>query len=352
MNPKKTKAREGEAFEHFADSRAKWDFSEASLKEHGVLDPDMLMECWAYEFSRENWQLVEAISAWRASLESPLSFEQLKRASAGSPMLRIPGNKREGITERFFTIPFPAIYVLSPEWPEKSFLEIASEERSRRVALASPKLTDMRLPQRSPSKSYSWYTWEPNWVQDLDEYPTSLEANPNNLGLTKKSGWDNLFSDLMASVSSNNKLRAFRDEEPATILPCAEYTDPEAEKFAYALTECVLFRIPWKYSDKVIRGLMEKWLKENRPASENPPKISDRAKTGKTRRQNMEKHLEMLGRLRLVKQSYPGARTWYPLKDDERLFTDDSHLLRTKDTIEREAKRFSPVVSLIKDVSK
>jgi hypothetical protein len=109
MRPKKPKAREGETFEHFAASRAKWDFSEASLKEHGILDNEMRMECWAYEFSRENEQLVEAIRVWRASFGGSLSFAQLNRASAGSPMLRIPRNKQQGIAGRFVTIRFHSV---------------------------------------------------------------------------------------------------------------------------------------------------------------------------------------------------------------------------------------------------
>ncbi len=335
-----------ERFEQFAARSAQWDFSPKSLKDHGVVENDMLMECWAYEFSRENKGLVKAICAWRNGLGTSLSFEKLLRASAGSPLLRIDHNEKLEIEAPFVTIRFPAIYVFSPEWPEKSFLEIASEERNQRVALATKKKLSGKVRQ-----GYSWYTWQRNWKKDLEEYP-NLEADPKSLVLHKQSGWDQLFGDLMASASSNNKLRAFQDKEPASLRPDAENSDPKAEKFIYAQSECVLFRIPWKYSDEVILHLMEKWLKENRPASENPPKISGKAKTGKTRLQNMAKHLEMLGRLRLVKQSDHGAMTWHPLKDDERLFTDDSHLLRTKETIEREVLRFSPPLYRTPDASK
>jgi hypothetical protein len=316
-------------FEQFAARSAKWDFSPKSLKDHGVVDKDMLMECWAYEFSRENEELVKAICAWRNGLGTSLSFEQLLRAYAGSPLLQVDG--------RFFTIPFPAIYVFSPEWPKNSFLEIASEKRNERVTLATKK---------RPGKvrgGYSWYTWQRNWEKDLDEYP-NLEADPKSLGLHKESGWDQLVRDLMPSVSSSNKLRAFLDEEPANILSDAQYLDPKADPFIYAQAECVLFRIPWKYSNKVLGSLMARWLKENRPASENPPKISGKAKTGKTRLQNMKKRLEMLGKWRLVKKNHEDISTPHPL-ENKPLFRDCWRWNQTEEMIIRERRLFEPLIS-------
>jgi hypothetical protein len=49
-------------FEDFAYNRAKWDFSTRSLQEHGVVDNETLLECWAYEFSRENSELTNGSS--------------------------------------------------------------------------------------------------------------------------------------------------------------------------------------------------------------------------------------------------------------------------------------------------
>jgi hypothetical protein len=329
MRPKKPNAREGETFEHFAASRAKWDFSEASLKEHGILDNEMRMECWAYEFSRENEQLVEAIRVWRASFAGSMSFAQLKRASAGSPMLRIPRNKQQGIAGRFVTIRFPAFYVFSPEWPDKSFLEIGLAERRHRIALA---------------KDYSWYTWQPNWEKGLDEYP-NLEADPKSFGLHKQSGWNQLLSDLMASAASNNKLRAFLDKEPANVRLDAQYLDPKDDPFIYAQAECVLFRIPWKYDDKVILKLMAKWLKENRPEVEIPAKVSGRAKTGKTRLQNMKERLEMLGKWRLVKQNHGDISTLHPLESKKPLFRDRWRWDQTNEVVIKERRLFDPIIT-------
>jgi hypothetical protein len=330
MSPKKKpKAREGETFEHFAASRAKWDFSEAFLKGHGVLDNEMLMECWAYEFSRENEQLVAAIRAWRASLGASLSFEQLKRASAGSPMFRIPRNKQQGTVGRFVTIRFPAVYVFSPEWPDKSFLEIGLDKRRHRIALA---------------KDYSWYTRQPNWTKDIDEYPTTVEADPKSLGLLNQVGWDDLLRDLMASARSNDRLRAFRGDEPAVIRPDANYQ--EDESFIHAKTECVLFRIPWKYSDKVILHLMARWLEQNRPTSEKPPKISGAAKTGKTRLQVITKRLEMLGKWRLVRENRRDISTLHPITN-KALFRDQWRWDQTDEVVIKERRLFDPIITLV-----
>ena len=51
-------------FEDFAYNRAKWDFSTRSLQEHGVVDNETLLECWAYEFSRENSELTNGSSEY------------------------------------------------------------------------------------------------------------------------------------------------------------------------------------------------------------------------------------------------------------------------------------------------
>jgi hypothetical protein len=146
----------------------------------------------------------------------------------------------------------------------------------------------------------------------------------------------------MASASSNNKLRAFLDKEPASLLPNAEYSDPKAEKFIYAKTECVLFRLPWKYPDRVILYLMAKWLEENRPTEEKPAKISGKEKTGKTRLQNMKERLKMLGKWRLVKKNHGDISTLHPL-ESKPLFRDRWRWDETERVIIRERGLFTPL---------
>jgi hypothetical protein len=196
-------------FERFAASSARWDFSPKSLKDHGVVGKDILMECWAYEFSRENKELVKKIRAWRDGLGTSLSFEQLLRASAGSPLLRIDHNEKLEIEAHFVTIRFPAIYVFSPEWPEKSFLEIPSEERNQRVALANKKL---------PGKvrwSYSWYTYSKIWgwvskslmpgkIWEFRFFNYSEESLPGNPSI------DEVVVKVLEELGVNNSLEALK----------------------------------------------------------------------------------------------------------------------------------------------
>jgi hypothetical protein len=316
-------------------ARPEWDFSRRYLKERGVIDDELLLELWAYEFSRQNTELKKAILEWRDCLAKPISFETLKRESSGSPMLQIRANPQKGIEAKSVINRYPGAYVFFPEWPDTPFLEIDVEERNRRIELAKP---------------FSWYATNPNWSKGLEDYPASLEANPKSLGLhpgwPRPDAWDALVRDLYESAPQS-KLRAFKDDEPSGPHSAADFLPPESEKFVYATSECVLFRIPWKYDDEIIVSLLRKWLKENRPDSENPPKISH-SHPGNTQVQNAKKHLEMLGRFRLAKVSLDGAATLHP-SEDEQLFTDASHLDRTKKTITREVQRFAPIISLIKE---
>ena len=247
-------------FEDFASNRAKWDFSKASLIANGIDTDAMLMECWAYEFSRENAELVKAIGSWRASLiqnrtwkqsskeagsskRRKLSFEELKHACAGSDLLRVESNN-EGMGGCFIRIPFRAIYLFCPEWPEKAFLEIDLKERIRRTSLAA--------------KDHSWYSADPNWSKGLDDYPVSLEADPGFLGLRGPNAWQSFFDQLLESARSRNKLRAFVEDEFVAAPPGAQYLDLKPEDCIYAKTECVMFRIPWKYDDPAIVLLLRK----------------------------------------------------------------------------------------------
>jgi hypothetical protein len=332
-------------YNEFAAQRAKWDFSKPFLKTNGIDTDAMLMECWAYEFSRENAELVKAIGSWRASLiqnrtwkqslkeagsskRRKLSFEELKHACAGSDLLRVESNN-EGMGGCFIRIPFRAIYLFCPEWPEKAFLEIDLKERVRRTAAA---------------RAYSWHVKDPNWSKGLDDYPASLEADPKRLGLRRAAAWHSFTEELLKSARSRNKLRAFVEDEFVAAPPGAQYLDLKPEDCIYAKAECVMFRIPWKYEDKAIVSLLRKWLDDNRPASENPAKLSGRAKTGKTRLQNIAEHLEMLGKWRLVKRNRGDISTLHPVTDKP-LFRDKWRWIQTNEAIVKERRQFDPIVT-------
>jgi hypothetical protein len=332
-------------FEDFASDRAKWDFSKLSLKAYGIDSDAMLMECWAYEFSRENEQLVKAIGNWRArlmqnrtwkksskeggSFQLPeLSFEKLRHAFVGYDILSVESDS-EGVGACLIRIPFPAIYLLCPEWPDKSFLEIDRKERVRRTS--------------SAARDHSWYVADPNWSKGLDDYPLSLEADPRRLGLRGAAPWHAFIQELLESARSRNKLRAFVEDEFAGVPPGAKYRDLEPEDFIYAKAECVVFRIPWKYDDKIIVSLLKKWLEENRPESERPAKLSGRAKTGKTRLQNIAEHLEMLGKWRLVKRNSGDVWTLHPVTG-KALFRDRWRWDQTNEAILKERRQFDPIV--------
>jgi hypothetical protein len=332
-------------FEDFAANRAEWDFSKAFLKENGIDTDAMLMECWAYEFSRENAELVKAIGSWQASLiqnrtwkqsskeagsskRRKLSFEQLKQACAGSDLLRVESNE-EGMGGCLIRIPLPAIYLSCPEWPNKAFLEIDLKERIRRTSAA---------------RAYSWHVTDPNWSKGLDDYPVSLEADPGFLGLRGPYAWRSFFDQLLESAKSRNKLRAFIEDEIAAVPPGAQYLDLKPEDCLHAKAECVMFRIPWKYNDEAIVSLLRKWLEENRPASEKPAKLSGRAKTGKTRLQNMTEHLEMLGKWRLVKANSGNIWTLHP-DTGKPLFRDNWRWDQTNEAIVKERRQFDPIAT-------
>lgn len=330
-------------FEDFAANRAKWDFSKASLKANGIDSDAMLMECWAYEFSRENAKLVKVISSWQASLiqnrtwkqsskeagsskKRKLSFEELKHACAGSNLLRVESND-EGVGGCLIRIPLPAIYLLCPEWPDKAFLEIDLKERIRRTSAA---------------RAYSWHVTDPNWSKGLDDYPASLEADPKRLGFRRAATWQAFTEQLIESARSRNKLRAFVEDEVVGLRPGAQYRGAKSEDWIYAKSECVMFRIPWKYNDEAILSLFRKWLDENRPASEKPAKLSGRAKTGKTRLQNITKHLEMLGKWRLVKANSGDIWTLHP-DTGKPLFRDRWRWDQTDETIVKGRRQFDPI---------
>lgn len=319
-------------FEEFAANRARWDFSASSLEEHGIVGDDMLLECWAYEFSRENRDLTSAILEWRKSLGSAPSFERFKKESWGSPFLQIKGDAVRGTPDRLISIPFLATYVFFPEWPNASFLELAAEERNRRIRLG---------------KNYSWYASQPNWIKGLEEYPATLEANPKSLGLPD--ALEDFVSSLRASLArlgnlplaDQNKFRVFAEDELCGYKREAELRGPRAEDFIYAKAEYVVFRIPWKYHDKVILSLMSNWLKENRPDSEKPPKMSEHAKTGKTPLRTIREHLEMLGKWRLARNNGEDPATLHPITS-ELLLTDASHWAKVDAVIRHEIRRFDP----------
>lgn len=334
-----------EGFEEFAANSAKWDFSKASLKANGIDSDAMLMECWAYEFSRENEELVKAIESWRASLiknrtwkqsskkgSSPqkrnLSFEMLKQACAGSDILQVE-SEIEGTSPWYIRVPFRAIYFLCPEWPEKSFLEIPLEKRARRI--------------RSMGKEYPWYLADPNWSRGVYDIPKSFEADPRYLGLRDIASWNSFFEQLMKSAASENKLRAFSEDEIVGFRRESGGSELRPEDLIRAKAECVVFHIRWAYPNKAYLSWFEKWLNENRPSSEDSPKLPGTAKTGKTPLQNMAKRLEMLGKWRLVMKNGKKLSTQHP-DTGELLFRDQWRWDQTHEVILRERRQFGPTV--------
>jgi hypothetical protein len=98
--------------------------------------------------------------------------------------------------------------------------------------------------------------------------------------------------------------------------------------FRSSSEELVAFRIRWDLSDKIILGLISRWLSANRP--------KEFEKLGSIGRSNplpkRRKQLEQLGKYRIVQQK---KGTWNIEWEGKDLFSDQSQWIKCRKSVQR-----------------
>jgi hypothetical protein len=178
-------------------SSDEWDFK-------GIPKPEIWI-CWTYEFAREavrmDSRLLRPTSEWRAG--APESFQERLNYLRQHPLISIGG----------------WLGLLSPEWPDRSYLFIESDERISRIEQlrnyystlpASPIAAHLRNPLIPVKSRVDWDLIGPKLQDQLNRSPDKMSI-PN---VTVGEGSDQVSTVILQLDWSRGRsaiLRAFGD---------------------------------------------------------------------------------------------------------------------------------------------